>query len=234
MKESYYKWYSQQLSTDIEMLVFGDRGYPVILFPTSMGRYYEYKDFGFIDTVSWFVNEGLVKIYCIDSIDHLSWYNTNAHPAERVKNHNWYDLMIYHELAPWAINETGVQKVCVAGCSFGGYHAANFAFKHPDKVSHLFSMSGAFNRKNQLDGFYNEDVYFNNPPDFLPQSNQPELWQQKIILGTAEHDFCKRSNIELSDILNHKNINHWLDIRPNATHDWPIWKEMFPHYLSLI
>ncbi len=234
MKESYYKWYSQQLSSDIEMLVFGDRGYPVILFPTSMGRYYEYKDFGFIDTVSWFVNEGLVKIYCIDSIDHLSWYNTNVHPAERVKNHNWYDLMVYHELAPWAMQETGLPKVCVAGCSFGGYHAANFGFKHPDKVSHIFSMSGAFNRKNQLDGFYNEDTYFNNPPDFLPDSNQAELWQQKIILGTAEHDFCKASNMELSAILNQKNINHWLDIRPNATHDWPIWKEMFPHYLSLI
>ena len=39
-------------------------------------------------------------------------------------------------------------KVAVAGCSFGGYHAANFAFRHPGYVSHIFSMGGAFNIKN--------------------------------------------------------------------------------------
>ena len=234
MKEQYHKWYSQQLSMDIEMLVYGDRGYPVILFPTSMGRYYENKDFKLIDSVAWFVNEGLVKIYCIDSIDRLSWYNKGVHPAERVKNHIHYDNMLYHELAPWAMHETGVGKVCVAGCSFGGYHAANFAFKHPDRVSHMYSMSGAFDIKDQLDGFYNDDVYFNNPMDFVQNVSDPAIWQMKIILGTSDWDICKDSNLQFSGILNRKNINHWLDIRPNAEHDWPIWREMFPHYLSLI
>ena len=219
---------------DIEMLVYGDRGYPVILFPTSMGRYYENKDFKLIDSVAWFVNEGLVKIYCIDSIDRLSWYNKGVHPAERVKNHIHYDNMLYHELAPWAMHETGVGKVCVAGCSFGGYHAANFAFKHPDRVSHMYSMSGAFDIKDQLDGFYNDDVYFNNPMDFVQNVSDPAIWQMKIILGTSDWDICKDSNLQFSGILNRKNINHWLDIRPNAEHDWPIWREMFPHYLSLI
>ena len=234
MKEQYHKWYSQQLGMDIEMLVYGDRGYPVILFPTSMGRYYENKDFKLIDSVAWFVNEGLVKIYCIDSIDRLSWYNKGVHPAERVKNHIHYDNMLYHELAPWAMHETGVGKVCVAGCSFGGYHAANFAFRHPDRVSHMYSMSGAFDIKDQLDGFYNDDVYFNNPMDFVQNVSDPAIWQMKIILGTSDWDICKDSNLQFSGILNRKNINHWLDIRPNAEHDWPIWREMFPHYLSLI
>ena len=216
------------------MLVYGDRGYPVILFPSSMGRYYENKDFKLIDSVAWFVNEGLVKIYCIDSIDRLSWYNKGVHPAERVKNHIHYDNMLYHELAPWAMHETGVGKVCVAGCSFGGYHAANFAFKHPDRVSHMYSMSGAFDIKDQLDGFYNDNVYFNNPMDFVQNVSDPAIWQMKIILGTSDWDICKDSNLHFSGILNSKNINHWLDIRPNAEHDWPIWREMFPHYLSLI
>ncbi len=29
-------------------------------------------------------------------------------------------------------------------------------------------------------------------------------------------------------------MGHWLDIRHEKTHDWPLWKEMFPHYLSRI
>jgi len=234
MNEQYHKWYSEQLSADIEMLVYGDRGYPVILFPTSMGRYYQNKDFGLIDSAAWFIQEGLVKIYSIDTIDSLSWYNKHIHPADRVRNHIHYDQMLYHELVPRAMYETGVGKVCVAGCSFGGYHAANFAFKHPDKVSHLFSMSGAFDIRGQLDGFYNDDVYYNNPVDFVSNSSDSAIWQLKIILGTSEHDICKDANVNLSGILNQKGIPHWLDIRPNAVHDWPVWREMFPHYLSTI
>jgi len=215
------------------MLVYGDRGYPLILFPTSMGRYYQNKDFGLIDSARWFIDNGLIKIYCIDSIDEQSWYNKGIHPADRARTHMAYDRMLNEELAPWAMHETGAGKVAVAGCSFGGYHAANFAFKHPDKVAHLFSMGGAFDIKQFVGGFYNEDVFYNNPPDFLPGSNQHELWNMNIILGTAHDDFCKDENIRLSNILKAKHINHWLDIR-NGTHDWPVWREMFPHYLSTI
>ena len=60
--EHYHKWYSPRLSRDIEVLSFGTRGYPVILFPTSMGHFNENKDFKLIDSVSWFLDEGLVKI----------------------------------------------------------------------------------------------------------------------------------------------------------------------------
>lgn len=233
MTEQYKRWYSHNLSRDLDMLVFGDRGYPLILFPTSMGRYYQNKDFHLIDSVSWFIEQGLVKIYCIDSIDEQSWYNKSIHPADRAKTHIAYDKMLAEELAPLAMHETGVGKVAVAGCSFGGYHAANFAFKHPEKVSHLFSMGGSFDIKQFTDGFYNDDIFYNNPPDFLLGSDEPSLWNMNIILGTANHDFCKDENIRLSNILKQKEINHWLDVR-HGDHDWPVWREMFPHYLSTI
>jgi len=232
--EKYHRWYSQSLSRDMEMLVFGTRGYPVILFPTSMGRYYQNKDFGLIESVSWFVEHGLVKIYCVDAIDTQSWYNKGIHPADRVRTHIAYDNMLHHEVVPWAMHETGVGKVAVAGCSFGGYHAANYAFKHPERVGNLFSMGGAFDIRMFTDGYYDDNIFYNNPVDYLPGSNHSDLWRMNIILGTSERDICKGYNYQLSHILNQKHINHWLDVRPFAEHDWPIWKEMFPHYLSTI
>jgi esterase/lipase superfamily enzyme len=231
VKEELKKWYSQNLNREIETLIFGHSGYPVILFPTSMGRYYENKDFKLIESVQNFINEGKIKIYCPDSIDALSLYNKSIHPADRIKNHIWYDKFLLEELFPLAKNETSHHKVITAGCSFGGYHAANFAFRHPWAVSHLFSMSGAFDIRDQLDGFYNDDVYFNNPVDFLPNDRNPELWQLKIVLGTTDRDICRADNENLSNILNQKGIKHWLDIRPNADHDWPIWRDMFPEYI---
>ena len=51
MKEDYHKWYSPTLSKDIEMLVFGHAGYPVVLFPTTMGRFFECKNMKLIELV---------------------------------------------------------------------------------------------------------------------------------------------------------------------------------------
>lgn len=234
MKENYHKWYSHNLGKDIEMLEYGHWGYPLIIFPTTKGRYYESKDFKLIDSVAWFIEQGKIKIYCLDSIDEYSWYNRSIHPADRIKNHIWYDKMVLEEIVGKIQHESPIGKVAVAGCSFGGYHAGNFAFRHPDKVSHLFSMSGAFDIKPQLDGYYDENAYFNNPVDFLPDKQHADLYNMKIILGTSEHDICLAANLHMSDILKRKGIDHWLDNRPFAYHDWPIWREMFPHYISLM
>jgi esterase/lipase superfamily enzyme len=136
-----------------------------------MGHFNENKDFKLIDSVNWFLDEGLVKIYCVDGIDEMSWYNKNIHPADRVRNHIWYDLMLLRGAwCPLAQHETGVRRVATAGCSFGGYHATNFAFKHPEVVKYVFNMGAAFDIKDQLDGYYDDNVYFNNPLDFIPQS----------------------------------------------------------------
>ncbi|MBC7418144.1 MAG: esterase, partial [Pedobacter sp.] len=68
-EEAHKKWYSPNLSMDLDLLIFGHAGIPVVLFPTSMGRYYENKDFKLIDAVEGFLNEGKIKIYCPDGID---------------------------------------------------------------------------------------------------------------------------------------------------------------------
>ena len=53
MSEHYVKWWTPYLSREFEMLVFGDgRGLPLILFPTSFGRFTQNKDFHLIDAVA--------------------------------------------------------------------------------------------------------------------------------------------------------------------------------------
>ena len=219
---------------DIEMLIFGHAGYPVILFPTTMGKYYECKDFQLIESARWFLEQGLVQIFCPDSINDKSWYNKSIHPAEKVKNHIWYDRFIMDELVPKICQDKKMAKVALAGPSFGGYLAANLAFKHPDRVSHLFSMSGSFDISSFLDGYHDDNVYFNNPVEYLPENNHPDLWNLKIVLGVGEWDICLEANQILADILNKKNIPYWFDLKKWAKHDWPIWRDMFPHYLSTL
>src|SRR5579871_3599424 len=116
--EEYHKWHSPAAGRDFEMLVFGKGGYPIILFPTSRGSYYQNKDQGLIGTARWFLETGKVKIYCPDSLDNESWYNKSAPPAERAARHAAYDRLILEEVLPRAFHETGYNRLAVAGCSF--------------------------------------------------------------------------------------------------------------------
>lgn len=238
MKQKHNKWHSQYLDREFEMLVFGHSGFPVIIFPTSGGRYFEAKDRGLIESAKDLIEKEKVKIFCPDSINTISWYNNNIHPSDRVKTHMAYEKLILNEVIEFAKYDTGFKKVAVAGCSFGGYHSANVAFRHPDKVAYLFSMGGAFDIKRFIYGYYDQDCYFNNPPDYLSDLNDEwflkNLSEMGIILGTGENDFCLNENMRISDLLNNKSIAHWLDIRQGAGHDWNWWKEMFPYYLSRI
>ncbi len=238
MQEFYHKWYSQYLNRDFEMLVFGHAGHPVILFPTAKGRYYENKDCGLIESVSKIIDEGKVRIYCPDGIDSESWFNYEIHPADRVKTHMAYERVIINDVIGFAKYESETEKVTLAGCGFGGYHAANIAFRHPQLVTHLFTMGAQFNIKPHIMGHYDDDCYFNNPEDYI--SNLEDEWFLsrikliRIILGVGEWDALLGENENFSSILKTKNIEHNLDIRKWAGSDWRWWKEMFVNYLGTI
>ena len=220
------------------MLVFGHDGFPVIAFPTSQARYFELKDFKLIESAASLIDSGKIKIYCPDGIDSESWYNNSIHPADRVKTHNGFENLILNDVIEFAKHETGMKKVALAGCSFGAYHAANISFRHPDKVAYLICMGGSFDIKQFIHGYYDDNCYFNNPPDYMPNLSDPwyldHIKQIGIILGTGEWDMCLDENLKLSKILNDKGIEHWLDVRQGAGHDWPWWRKMFPEYLSKI
>jgi esterase/lipase superfamily enzyme len=93
-------------------------------------------------------------------------------------------------------------------------------------------MSGAFNIHQFLDGYYDENCYFNCPPDFLP--NLTDDWylsrygtHTKLVFATGEGDSCLDDNLRLGRIMDQKQIRHWLDVWGNGTgHDWPWWEQM--------
>lgn len=220
------------------MLVFGYSGLPVVLFPTAQDRYYIYKDTGIIHSISDFIEKGKIKIYCPDGIDNESWYNYSIHPADRVKTHIGYENVILHDVINYAIYETDREKIIVGGCGFGGYHAINFAFKHPDKINGIISLGGFFDIKRFIFGYYDDNCYFNNPPDYMLNLEDPwyldKIKKTKIILGTGEWDANLDENKRMSNLLNQKGISHLLDIKPNTGGDWGWWREIFPEYINKV
>lgn len=217
------------------MMVFGDEGIPIVLIPPGNCRFYDAKDHGLIDAVSGLLESGAIKIYCPDTADYLSWLNNNAHPSTRIKNHNSYENLLLSDVFDFAKFETGMNKVVLAGIGLGGYHAANTTLRHPDRIRALITMGGLFNIKEFLNGYYSDDVYFNNPVDYLPGLEDPwyltRIKDINIILGTGEWDFNLQENYHLSGLLNSKEIPYNLNVRQNTGHDWHWWREMFAEYM---
>lgn len=58
MRISYHKEYSHHLHRDMEYKVYGHAGKPMLVFPTSLGRFYQYEDSGMIQTLSEFIDAG--------------------------------------------------------------------------------------------------------------------------------------------------------------------------------
>ena len=80
MQREYYRWWSKDLSRDMELLCFGHAGTKVLVFPTSNGRFFEYENDGMVGTVADRIDSGQLQLYCVDSVDGESWYNKHAHP----------------------------------------------------------------------------------------------------------------------------------------------------------
>lgn len=218
MKESYHKWYSQWISEDFEMLVFGDAGIPLVLFPKSKSRYYDYKDFGVIESIRNYVEDGLIKVYCPDSYAFKSWLNFTIEPSERVERYLNFEQAILHDIVGFANYETEEPKIIFGGFGLGGYFALNIMLKYPDISKGVLSISGEFEVKNFIQDHFDEKAYFNSPLDyFFGLTDEKYLKRYKentIILSSGTPDNSFEQNKYISKLLFEKNVNHLFDVYP--------------------
>jgi esterase/lipase superfamily enzyme len=237
MNREYHKWYSSRLHRDMELMVFGHAGTPTIVFPTSQGRFFEYEDRGMVGALWQKLENGHLQLFCVDSVDSTSWYDRGVHPRQRVERHMVYESYLLEEVFPLIRLKNSRPDVAVTGCSFGGYHAVNFALRYPDAAKYCYAMSGAYNIHQFLDGYFDNDCYFNSPLDFLPNMGDPwyldRYRRNWFLLATGHHDFCWNDNERLAAIMRAKGMNHRLDVwGEGAFHDWPWWHRMAAQYLG--
>ena len=110
MERTYHKSYSRILGRDMELLIFGHAGVPVIFFPTRSARFYDFENWKIIDALRPKIEAGLLQIYCVDSIDCESFYS-QADPPLRILRHIKYEKYIIKELIPFCGEELKVLGV---------------------------------------------------------------------------------------------------------------------------
>lgn len=235
MHREYIKADSRSLGRPMEALWFGRAGRPVLMFPTSMGRFYQNEDFGLIRGLAGKIDTGEIQVICPDSVDEESWYNRGVPPGVRCHRHEQYDAYLRQELLPLIRTRSGRSDLAVFGASFGAYHAMNFACRYPDEVSKAIAFSGLYDIHRFLDGYWDDRCYFHCPTAFVANMDwgvSRRLAGNSFIVATGEHDSLVNENREFATLLARKGIPVHCEIWPGVFgHDWPWWIHHLPRFL---
>lgn len=241
MHSEYHKWYSPNIGHDMQMRVFGHYGRPLLVFPCAGGSFHEFEDFGMLELVKDQVNAGLLKIFCVDSLDNESILKKDGHIGDNIFRHEAYDKYIIHEVVPFIKNHChGDWKIALTGNSMGAFHSVNFLLRHPDVFDACIALAGVFSLKHVVGDYWDQNVYYNSPIDYLPGMNDQwfldNIRQAKIIIcsGQGAWEYPEDAK-RMKHIFDEKGIPAWVDMWGNdVNHDWPWWKVMLPYFLPHI
>jgi esterase/lipase superfamily enzyme len=233
-------WYSPSLGKQMEIAIYGHYGFALLMFPSAGADYLEYERFYLIDSIRPMIEAGQLKVFSINSINSESWLNSNLPPRMKAVRHQQYNRYIEDEVMPYIHNAmNGNTTTLTCGVSLGALHAANVLFRRPDLFDGTVAMSGIYDLKSYSKGYYDEDVYFNSPADYLPNLDEGETLdrirekeQIHFLSGSGSYEAPQKTE-EFSRVLDAKGIPHNVEIWDGQwTHDWPTWRAMLPSYLE--
>jgi esterase/lipase superfamily enzyme len=219
----------------MELLVLGHGGARAIVFPTSMGRYYEWEDRGMHRVLGDRIEAGHLQLFCVDSVDAESWYAKHKHPGERAWRHAQYQDYLGREVLPFTWTRNQTPFLMAMGASFGAYHAVDLAFHHPGVFGRVIGLSGVYDIGQFVDGHLDDTVFSHNPSHYVSHLHGPQLdalRRMDIILVVGAEDPNVDNNRYLSRILWERGVGNALRVWDGWAHDWPYWEAMIQAYVG--
>ncbi len=240
MRRDTTSWFSHNLGMDMPLVAYGTSGYPLLMFPTAAADYLEYERFLLLDAIKPLIESGRLRAYSVNSVNRYSLLNEQASPKWKAELQTRYDRYIQEEVLPLIRDECGAAaRPLTTGASLGAFLAANCYFKHPDNFRGTIAMSGSYDIRSYLKNYTDDNVYFNNPIQYVKNLNDdyylPILRKADsivIVTGQGAFEAPERSR-DFSGILDEKGIPHLLDVwGHDVKHDWEWWRRMLPFYLE--
>jgi esterase/lipase superfamily enzyme len=237
-----FGWYSPRLGLEMPIVSYGERGHPLLIYPTAQADFLENERFFLIKSIEPLIFAGKVRVFSIDSINRFAWMNRNVSPLEAARRQALYSAYVEEEVVPHIrrVMDNPRARVGVTGASFGAFHAANQFFRRPDLFDTLIAMSGFYDLEpSYTQGHMNDDIYFNNPMSYLRNMHDDHTMhllrhecEIHIVTGQGDYeapDCSRRLSAQLWD----KGIPNNLDVWGyDVNHDWPWWRRMLPFYVA--
>lgn len=236
MKPVTHHWKSPSLGNKMELSVFGTAGTPVLIFPSEEGNSDEWNEAGIMDALKEQIDEEYNQFFCINSVAEESLLNKDAEPRQRIHRQMQYEQYVMDEVIPFIHDKNSNPFLIFSGAFLGAYYALLFALKYPQKVNKVIGISGTYDIKPYLDGHYDDNVYYNNPIDFLPNLNDPSILAKfsdiDFRLLSYSNDPQRGGTERMSDTLWLKNVDHNFYVWNEVISDpWKLVDSMFIEHL---
>lgn len=235
METEIKKWRSPSLGKDMELAVYGESGTPIIGIPTRGATCRQWEEFGMTDAISYQIENGFNQLFTLSSIDNEVLLNDEASPEQRLVRQQQYETYIVEEVVPFIKETNHIGFIIIAGVDLGGYHAVTTALKNPNLFGKAIGISGIYDIKPFMDGYYDDDVYYNNPMDFVPNMNKKTLLEKvrdvDFRLVSFDGDKRKNDSVRMDNVMRMKFIEHDLDIWSGGHEEWKLWPQMLKTHI---
>ncbi len=247
MEIKYYSEYSHILQRDMEFKVFGHAGIPCIAFPAQSGNFYDFENFGMVQSIQDLIEEGAIQLFCVQSLDGLNLTSYIQDESIKMEQYNHWQTYICDELYPRLIalhnasSNTHYQgKMMVCGVSMGAFHALNLALKYPDKFDRALCLSGIYTMEHFIKHYQCESTYLNSPVDYmhnlaLQHPLTQAIRENTIILCSGQGDYEQDGLHDLwllRQEFERLQIPAFVDLwGQDVNHDWDWWTKQFPYYI---
>lgn len=235
METKIEKWRSPSLGKDMELAIYGASGTPIIGIPTRGATCRQWEKLGMTEAISYQLENGFNQLFTVSSVDNEALLNKDASPEQRLVRQQQYESYILEEVVPFIKEQNHIKFIIIAGTDFGGYHAVTLALKNPDVFGKAIGISGIYDIRPYMDGYYGDDVYYNNPMDFVPNMNQKSLLEnvRDVDFRLVSFDEDKRKNdaIRMENVMRMKFIENELDIWSDGSDEWKLWPQMLKTHI---
>lgn len=230
-------WHSERLGREVSVARWGEIGVPFLIYPTAGGDAEEIERFLVIDTLSEFLEAGLIKVYSCDSIAGQAMLTGEGTPAHRMHLMNQFLDFIGEELVP-AIRadcqNEGIEML-VGGASIGAFNALATICRFPKVFSHALCMSGTYDLERFLKAPITSDFFVTSPMHYLGELEGPRLdaLRERFVLfasGEGEAEDIEES-WRAAAVLGQRGVPNRVDSWGEEwPHDWPTWRNMLHRY----
>ena len=234
--------YSPALGKDMNMMIYGHTGAPILAFPTQDGMCRQMQDFGITDLISDYIDDGRVQLFVVDTVDKDSWSLKDGDKWRRADRQEQYFRYIIDQVVPLMREYNGGLPFTM-GMSLGANHAAITFLRQPELFSGMLALSGVYNTDYFFEGFMNEVLYNSSPERFLPNMSEDhpyvDIYNQKKIIfcvgqGAWEEDGVRTLSF-LQRVFEKKGIHAWCDFWGyDVNHDWPWWYKQIRYFLPFM
>jgi esterase/lipase superfamily enzyme len=232
----------------MEYKIYGYKGKPVLAFPTSNGRFYQYEDFGMIRALAKFIDDGKIQIWAVDGIDWETFFSNSWDKIARIKRHEQYFNYLNEELVPAILQESkknnggNDQQLLLTGCSMGAYHSTNFYLHYPWFIDTVIALSGVYSTNYFFGDYKPMEIYLNSPIDYLNNDQDiyymERLRKSKLIFCCGHGDYEEpmlHETSKLKSVFEKKNIPAWFDFwGSESKHDWDWWQKQIVYFIEKV